>query len=239
MIPMQTILALLAVLFAISGCAQRLPPIPGGRSNAAMATGNNAVTSPSPNGNSGNQPVDSTAQSKDNGAGLVLEQNGAIDFQLHLRGPDATTLNQMLAIKAVDGVKQGIQFKCTHDEKASTDQCDIKVSTADGSVSEIVPAAQVQKATPEKDHPADFSMTYLTLDTTAKGDGGAVRLTILFDYAKTIYTGMTVAPKVEGNDSRKNGHNIACDQITDSAKTTYQCFLYLHTDGLIETIVVP
>ena len=196
MIPFQTLLLLLAALIALSSCAQRLPPIPGGRG---------AVQNSANKTNTGNLPALANEVS--------IENSNAKDFELHLRGPDATILSQILAVKSVANVKQGTQMKCTR--LANADECMVKIGTPDGVVAEMIPADQVQKAPPEKVITLDgLFKTFLQLDQaddTNPDHSYPFRINIWNNLAKQIFDGLTCAPSTKGAVTRKAGTHLACD----------------------------
>jgi hypothetical protein len=261
MIPFQTILALLAVLIAVSGCAQRLPPIPGGRT--AVQNSANATGSPTPSAQSGSQQQSNGSNSNGAYSSSLTVSGSAKTTEIDLKGQEAANLSQMLAIQAKAGVKQGEQIECTHQDNAkdplSADECVINVSMPDGNIGDLIPLAQVQKGTAEKPEKAPYdadgkgyAIQVLDADQDkSHPEVNVIRLRILNDNAKEVYNSLSGTPiskpvSLTNNDQvlrKGTGSNISCDWYALEKDSPYEsaggyvCYLYIHSDsGLIEKI---
>lgn len=234
MIPIQTVLALLAVLMMV-GCSQKPPPGTVLTSSESQATATNAGINKLPNNLNPNiKPVPTVK----NDTSVSLESNGALEWTLTLSKEEGQKLYEAAALQDEEGIKHGFNYSCSKsDEK--TFQCQFKIQASTGLIAILKDFKDLKKAaatfTPEKQYVGQYALTIQPADKNygwiiLRGESTA----------KQMYEAMTVAPKsiaagtFEKNEysegSRKAGSNVQCDERTlksNSATKHYWCTLYL------------
>ena len=255
MVPIQTILALLAVLMMLSGCSQKAPP---GSTWKPKALAKFTPITTTTNGNSGSQgasvtPGNSGSTHASSGSDLnvqtepqqftqfIVTQNGAVNWVVKLKGPDAIRVYLAMKVlgKATEKdarvllMKTGKRFSCSL--TATTCEIHLKPDTGDIDLLDEKPKSFPAEMVLDKTYEDGF----ISIDP--KGPWG--HFDVMAKEGQKIYENLTVTETQTqpGADFyRKKGKRVDCYRSGKGASdpnATYKCTFFVdYRDGEVDPI---